>query len=359
MESIPNASLTDVSLIIFRNGQVVVTRKTNATIHEIARHAGVGVGTVSRVLNESPNVSPATRELVLKVIAERGYRPKTAAKVLRTSKTHVIGFVTDEIATTPFAGNVIRGAQDAAWAQGKILLLVNTNRNPEILETAIDMLLDRQVEGMIYATMYHQSVQLPASIHTLPTVLVDCYAEDRSLPSVVPDEVLGGYIATEQLLRKGHRRIGFINDIDLIPARFGRLEGYRQALTAYNLAVNEAFICDETPEPWGGYAGALALLKQPDPPTALFCFNDRMAMGAYEAIRELKLTIPADVAVIGFDNMEVIAGSLRPPLTTMALPHYEMGQWAVNYLIEQAAAEEREPPRQVKMPCPLIERASI
>ncbi|MFN8489261.1 MAG: LacI family DNA-binding transcriptional regulator [Caldilineaceae bacterium] len=336
-----------------------MTRKTNATIHEIARHAGVGVGTVSRVLNDSPNVSPTTRELVLKVIAERGYRPKTAAKVLRTSKTHVIGFVTDEIATTPFAGNVIRGAQDAAWAQGKILLLVNTNRNSDILETAIEMLLDRQVEGMIYATMFHQSVQLPASIHTLPTVLVDCFTEDRSLPSVVPDEGLGGYIATEQLLRKGHRRIGFINDIDLIPARFGRLEGYRQALASYHLPIDEALICYETPEPHGGYAGALALLRLPDPPTAIFCFNDRMAMGAYEAIRERNLAIPHDVAVIGFDNMEVIAGSLRPPLTTMALPHYEMGQWAVNYLIEQASAVATEPPRQVKMTCPLITRASI
>jgi len=336
-----------------------VAQKVNSTIHEIARHAGVGVGTVSRVLNDSPNVSPTTREHVLKIIAERGYRPKTAAKVLRTSKTHVIGFITDEIATTPFAGNIIRGAQDAAWEQGKILLLVNTNFNADILQAAIETMLDRQVEGIIYATMYHHAVTLPSIIYEVPAVLLDCYAEDRSLPSVVPDEVLGGRTATEQLLHKGHRRIGFINDIDLIPARFSRLEGYQQALAACQIDFDASLVCYHSPQPTGGYQGCMVLMSLPNPPTAIFCFNDRMAMGAYDALRELHLTIPNDVAVIGFDNMDVIAANLRPPLTTMELPHYAMGQWAVNYLIEHTARPATGAPRQAKLACPLIERASI
>jgi LacI family transcriptional regulator len=193
----------------------------------------------------------------------------------------------------------------------------------------------------------------------VPAVLLDCYTEDQSLPSVVPDEVLGGCVATEQLLRKGHRRIGFINNIDQIPARFGRLAGYQQALAAYAITFDDTLVCYQDSDPTGGYQGVFLLMALAEPPTAIFCFNDRVAMGAYDALRELKLAIPDDVAVIGFDNMEVIAASLRPPLTTMALPHYEMGQWAVNYLIEQANLGEKGTALQVKLPCALIERSSI
>src|SRR5450759_4388312 len=127
---------------------------------------------------------------------------------------------------------MIKGAQDAAWAAGKLLLLVNTERHEDIEQAAIEMMLERQVEGLIYAAMYHRVVSPPATVREVPTVLLDCYCEDRSLPSVVPDEIGGGRAATEVLLRKGHRRIGFMNHVDAIPAVFGRLEGYRQALMA-------------------------------------------------------------------------------------------------------------------------------
>lgn len=335
-----------------------MSRKLNATIHDIAKQAGVGVGTVSRVLNDSPNVSPATRDHVLQVIAEHGYRPKSAAKILRTSQTHVIGFVTDEIATTPFAGNVVRGAQDAAWKQGKLLLLVNTNCNPELLETAIETLLERQVEGIIYAAMFHQPVTLPENIYEAPAVLIDCFTIDGRLPSVVPDEVQAGYAATNHLLAKGHRRIGLINFTNPIPAQVGRQQGYRQALIDYGIGYDQALVCYRYGEADAGYEGVLALMRLPDPPTALFCFNDRMAMGAYDALRKLGKTIPQDVAVMGFDNQEVIAANLHPTLSTMELPHYAMGQWAVNYLLEHAGKPTVEPV-QTKLHCPFIQRASI
>lgn len=335
-----------------------MSRKTKTTIHDIAKQAGVGVGTVSRVLNASPKVSEATRAHVLAIMAQQGYRPRSAAQILRTSQSNVIGFITDEIATTPFAGNVIRGAQDAAWEHNKLLLLVNTNGNPALLEAAIETMLERQVEGILYAAMYHQPVSLPANIHEAPTVLVDCYSEARDLPSVVPDEVQAGYEATLTLLRRGHHRIGLANAAVKIPAAIGREAGYRQALVEYGLPVDPALIgyCDGEAD--AGYQLTLTLLQLPDPPTALFYFNDRMAMGGYDALRKLGKRIPADVAVIGFDNQELIAANLHPPLSTMQLPHYRMGQWAIHYLLDDGN-EPSSAPVQLKLHCPYIERASL
>lgn len=354
VESIPSL----LSQLSFVPNGVCMSRKLNATIHDIAKQAGVGVGTVSRVLNDSPNVSPATRDHVLRIIAEHGYRPKSAAKILRTSQTHVIGFVTDEIATTPFAVNVVRGAQDAAWAQGKLLMLVNTSHNPELLETAIETMLERQVEGIIYAAMFHQAVTLPANIYEAPAVLVDCFTEDRRLPSVTPDEVRAGYEATTQLLVKGHRRIGLINHDTPIPAQVGRQQGYCQALADQGIAYDPTLVCHRNGEADAGYDGTLTLMRLPDPPTALFCFNDRMAMGVYDALRRLGKAIPHDVAVMGFDNHEVLAANLHPGLSTMELPHYAMGQWAVNYLLEHAGKPSFSPV-QAKLHCPFIQRESI
>ena len=335
-----------------------MSRKAKTTIHDIAKQAGVGVGTVSRVLNDSPQVSETTRAHVLRIMAEQGYRPQSAAQILRTSQSHVIGFITDEIATTPFAGNVIRGAQDAAWQQNKLLLLVNTNGNRALLETAVETMLERQVEGIIYAAMFHQPVSLPANIHEAPTVLVDCYSEERDLPSIVPDEVQAGYEATLTLLRHGHRRIGLANAAVKIPASLGREEGYRQALAEYGIGFDPALVGHADGEADAGYALTSTLMRLPEPPTAIFYFNDRMAMGGYDALRKLGKRIPDDVAIMGFDNQELIAANLHPPLSTMQLPHYLMGQWAVNYLLD-GFANQSVAPVQIKLHCPYIERASL
>jgi LacI family transcriptional regulator len=335
-----------------------MAREPEITIKDIARRAGVGVGTVSRVLNDSPNVSPATRDSVRRIMAEVGYRPKSAAKTLRTRRALEIGFVTDEIASTPFAVDTIRGAQDAAWEKGKLLVLINTNNNPELLRAAIETMLERQVEGLIFATWYHRMVELPANIHELPAVLVDCFAAERNLPSVVPDEVQGGYDATEVLLKQGHRRIGFVNNWEHQPARFGRLEGYRRALAAYDVPFSPELITYFPANADGGYDGTRELLQRPEPPTAIFCFNDRAAMGAYDALRDMHLTVPRDVAIVGFDNQELIAAHLRPSLTTMQLPHYAMGAWAVNYLLRSPGEAFPAEAPQTQLPCPLVSRQS-
>lgn len=331
--------------------------RNRITIQDIARHAGVGIGTVSRVLNDHPNVSAETRGAVQQAIEELGYRPRSAAKMLRTRKSHAIGFITDYIATTPFAGNVISGAQDVAWQYDHILLLVNTNGDPALEEAAVEMMLAREVEGIIYATMWHRPVTPPKNILETNVALLDCYVEDRSLPSVVPDEVRGGYEATERLLQNGHRRIGFINHNVPDPAQVLREQGYRCALAEHNTPCDEALIVQRIAEPHGGYEAMQQLLRLADLPSAVFCYNDRLAMGAYDAIKEHGLRIPQDIAVIGYDNQELLAANLHPALTTMELPHYGMGRWAAQYLL--GGEPKPASPPQVLLACPLIERKSV
>jgi LacI family transcriptional regulator len=328
---------------------------------DVAEHAGVSQTTVSFVLNEVPHVTipDETRARVWAAINELEYRPNALARGLRSQRTHTMGFISDEVASAPFAGKMIAGAQAAAWAHDHLLLLVNTGGNQSLKEAAVETLLERQVEGIVHATMYHRVAQPPATLHEVPAVLLDCYVEDRSLPSVVPDEVQGGHTATECLLRKGHRRIGFINVVDPIPAAAGRLQGYREALATYDLPFDERLVASRSGDAHGGYQATLHLMQQPTPPTALFCFNDRVAMGAYEALRRLGCAIPDDVAVVGFDNQEIIAAGLYPPLTTVQLPHYQMGQWAVNYLIQHAGSHPDPSPLQHRIECPLVLRNSV
>jgi LacI family transcriptional regulator, galactose operon repressor len=330
------------------------------SMYDVARAAGVSQTTVSFVVNDAPNttIPQETRERVWAAIEALGWQPNALARGLRMQTSHTIGLISDEIAISSHAGKIIQGAQDAAWDHTKMLLVINTGNNDDIERTALKMMLERQVEGLIYATMYHREVVPPPILAQVPTVLLDCYATDRSLPSVVPDEVQGGRTATELLLRKGHRRIGFLNEVGPLPAMFGRLEGYKQALAAYGVPFDPGLVCAGTVIAPEGYRCALDLLRLPEPPTALFCYNDSMAMGAYDAAKQLGLNIPDDVAIVGFDNLEVIAAQLRPPLTTVELPHYAMGQWAVQYLLDHADAAHPEP-IQKTIACPLIERASV
>jgi LacI family transcriptional regulator len=335
------------------------TKTKPPSMYDVARLASVSQTTVSFVVNNTPDIAipEETRERVLAAVKELGWRPNAMARGLSLRRSHTIGLISDEVVISPHAGKIIQGAQDAAWASGKMLLVINTGNNPELEQAALETMLERQVEGIIYATMYHRPVTLPDALGLVPAVLLDCYVESRSLPSVVPDEVQGGRMATEALLRRGHRRIGFINNVDRIPATSGRLEGYKQALAAYGVPFDARLVCTGAISGAEGYRCARRLLRLPERPTALFCFNDLIAMGAYDAIKQLGLTIPDNMAIVGFDNLELIAAHLRPPLTTMELPHYAMGQWAVQYLLDHPDGAQLEPIQHM-IACPLIERAS-
>lgn len=330
------------------------------TIQDIAKRAGVGTATVSRVLNGGQNVSEEAREKVLRSTRELGYRPSLMARNLRTQRSHVIGFISDQIATTPFAGRTIEGAQVAAWEQERMLFVVNTEKDLRLEEKVIQNMLDRHVEGVIYASMYHRRVNVPEILRAIPTVLLNCYCSDRSYSSVVPDESGAAYEATTLLINEGHRRIGLINMRGEDAGRL-RIQGYQSALKDHGVPFDPALIRAGNWNADEGYTNARAIMELDRPPTALFCANDRTAMGAYDALRDLGLHVPDDVAVIGFDNQEVIARYLRPALSTMALPHLEMGRWAVQTLLDHADSTEATEyaPIQTVLPCPYVSRDSV
>jgi len=330
------------------------------SIKDVAQGAGVSVTTVSHVLNDVPGkrVHEETRARVQRVAKELGYQPNSVARSLRTQRSQIIALVSDEIATTPYAGRIILGAQEAASKHGWLLMLVNSGGDPAVEAAEIAALEQRQVDGFLYATMYHREVSLPAALVDVPTVLLDARTEDPAVSWCVPDEYAAARTATQTLIDAGHWRIGFANNVDDIPATRLRLAGYRSALTDAGIQPDDALVVIRESVTEGGLQAGAALLDLPDRPTAIFAFNDRMALGVYHAAAERGLRIPSDLSVIGFDNQELIADGVRPGLTTMALPHYEMGAWAVDTLIRRIQ-DPTTPPEQVELPCPVVARHSV
>jgi LacI family transcriptional regulator len=284
-------------------------------------------------------------------VAELGYRPHAGARSLASSRTHLIGLVTD-ITSSPYAGGIITGAQRAAWERGQLLLIVGTEGGEAPEEAMLEVLLERRVEGLIYATDAHREVVLPEIAAEVPLVLVHCVDRDGRFPSILPDEEHGGYVATRRLIDAGHRRIALLNLAAPLPAS-GRRAGYERALREAGLALDPALIVSGEADAAGGFALAEQVLQLDDPPTGLFCGTDRMAMGAYDAIKERGLRIPDDVGVVGYDNQELIAAYLRPALTTVALPFDGMGAAAIEALADP------DGPRTRVVAGALIERASV
>lgn len=324
------------------------------TIQDVADLAGVGTTTVTRVLNDHPYVKDTTRQKVKNAIKKLDYRPSFSARQMVTQKSQTIGFVSHDLITKPFAVQIIQGAQETLLSQGKLLLVADVGPNQMETESVIDMMLERQVEGIIYATHLHRSVELPMTINRVPTILANCYAADRSLPSVVPDEEQGGYDATRLLLENGHRRIGFINlgtshSDGINPEAAGvRLRGYKRALKEYNIDFDGSLLSFSDRHVQTNYQLTMEMMRHPNPPTAIFCGNDRIAAGCYGALKDLGIRIPNDVAVIGFDNHIEFAEYLWPPLTTMQLPHYEMGKWAVEYLTQVNESSDPAPQHMIE-----------
>lgn len=338
----------------------------SAGIRDVAELAGVSVTTVSHVLNDTPHmrVAEETRARVREAARELGYGPNRMARALRTNRSGLIGLLSEEIATTPHAGRIILGAQNAARAHDLTLVIINTESESSDSSHKDDVqaLIDRQVEAILYATMYHREVSLPPNLERLPAVLIDATDRAGAVPSVVPDEVGGAIAAVSHLIEAGHRRIGFLNNSDDVPATRERLIGYRQALGDHGIPIEEKLIVHAPSETLPGYELAKEILGRAERPTALFCYNDRMAMGAYRAANELGLEIPRDLSIVGFDNQELIAANLFPGLTTVALPHYEMGAWAVERIVQllHAADEEgsvTDGPN--LLDCPLVIRSSV
>jgi LacI family transcriptional regulator len=341
-------------------GRLSVGQVRRARMSDVAARAGVSTTTVSLVLSgkAGSSIPDVTKERVSSAARELGYRANTVARNLRRQSSDTIGFISDTIASTPYAGLMIHGADQVAAAAGMTLTIVNTERDPEVAARAIDLLLGRRVDAIIYATMWHQVVELPAVLREVHTVLLDCRSHDPNDSWVVPDEEAAGHAATCHLIEQGHRRIGYVREENEYPADGQRFEGYRRALVEHDIPFDAGLVSVDRNDPFGGHDAAARLINHEAPPTAIQCYTDRMAMGAYRAVRRAGHRVPEDISVIGFDNQHQIAPWLDPPLTTMELPHEAMGAWAVEHLLGVLSGETSEP-QQRRMNCPLVVRESV
>jgi LacI family transcriptional regulator len=334
------------------------TRTARPTMADVARMAGVSSTAVSFVLNgrADGSVSPETRSRVLDAIEALGYRPNRAAQGLRTRKTRTIGFVTDEIAATRPAGRTIAGVHDVARRHGSLLLIVNATRDARVLRREIEDLIDRQVDAIAFAVVGTRRATLPEAAHHVPTVLVNCFAPRNVLPCILPNDADGGRAATELLLSEGHRDIAYLTGLPGAWATRQRLKGYRAALRRAGIDYDDRLVLTGNFGADSGYDLTRRLLARKRRPTAIFCGNDRMALGAYLALKEAGVRVPKDMSVVGYDDQEDLAPEVRPPLTTIRLPYYEMGRWAADQLL--AGAVGHLPPR-TYAECPPISRASV
>lgn len=334
--------------------------KSGPTMHDVAAAAGVSQATVSLVLNDAggARVSEDTRQRVHDAAQQLGYRTNAHAKVLRDGVAGMIGFVGDYVATAPFAGKIIEGAQARAWEAGMLLLTVNTGGDQDLEAASLEAMLSHKVAGVVYASMYHRVVDVPEVLGEVPAVVLNAQDRSGTFPSIAPSEVLGGFTATKRLIDAGHRRIAFINIghvEDRLPAVVGRLEGYRKALAEAGLPADDDLHRPGDGHEDGGYRNTLELMSGANPPTAIFCGNDRTAWGAYQALASLGLSVPEDISVVGFDNQESLAPYLRPGLTTLELPFIEMGRRAVELIL----AGTPSPGHTELFECPIIERHSV
>lgn len=342
-------------------------RARRPTMTDIAKLAGVSQSTVSLVINHlsGARVTRATRETVLRIAREIGY-PLERHQGRRDNRPgqarNLIVYLTDELTTSPHAMQTMHGAKEAAWDQDCLVALFATRGEPAQEQAVLARMLDHPaLLGVIYSTIFTRAVTLPAALTGAPTVLLNCHekghARERSHSSVVPAEQGGGYAATAHLIERGHRRIGFINGEGWIEAAGERLKGYRQALHEAGIPYDPALVREGDWQVSSGFDHALALLAIERRPSALFCANDLMAVGALDAARELKLAVPRDLSVVGYDDQD-LARYTHPPLSTVLLPNYEMGRWAAETLIAEARGASGNVAA-FQSECPLVSRDSV
>lgn len=218
------------------------------TLRDVAEAAGVSIATASWAVNDNRDVqiTESTRRKVRRAADELGYHHNALARGLARGRSDIIGFISDGVATSPFAGQVIQGAQDEAWRNGKILLVVDTDGRKDVERRTFSFMFEHQVEGIIYSKWVHGSITPPDELGRMPSVLVNCYDECGRFPAVVPDEVQGGATATRLLLEAGHRRIAFVNDAALSPASVGRLAGYKAALARFDVDFDPSLVLSVT-----------------------------------------------------------------------------------------------------------------
>jgi LacI family transcriptional regulator len=328
------------------------------TIQDVAALAGVSVGTVSNVLNRPELVSQQTRQRVLDVIEQVGFIRNGSARQLRAGTSRAVGAIVLDVAN-PFFTEVARGIEDRLAEDGYVLILCSSDESPEKEARHLRLLLEQSVLGMLVVTADRDLGRLEAVRRRgRPVVLLDRTSPDGTMCSAAVDDVHGGELAVSHLLAGGHRRIGFVNGPLAIQQCADRREGARNAVRAAGLPDDVLVeVTNPTLNADGGEEALAALLADPDPPTAIFCVNDVTALGVMRGLLRRGLSVPEDVALVGYDDVE-FAGLLATPLTSVRQPKYQLGRAAADLLLTEAAAGPEHRHEQRLFQPELVVRAS-
>jgi LacI family transcriptional regulator len=332
---------------------------TPVTIRDVARLAEVHPGTVSRALNEQTRalVNEETAARVLRAADELGYRPNPIARGLKTNRSYTVGVVIPDL-TNPLFPPIVRGIEDRLGGAGYTPLIVNTDNDPDRERSHIEAMLARQVDGLIAATA-RLDVRLlaDAAAGGIPLVLVNRSLEDGSAAAVTVDDRKGIALAVAHVAGLGHRRIGNVAGPQNVSTGHLRHLGFTEAIKAAGLTVDAGHVsyAGAFTEPEGARACAEVLAHQPRV-TAIVAANDRLAMGCYDTLERLGLSCPADVSIVGFNDMPFI-DRLQPPLTSVRVPQREIGTTAADLLLAQLTDGD-DPPRQILLEPELVVRAS-
>jgi LacI family transcriptional regulator len=330
------------------------------TIQDVAARAGVSAMTVSRVLNHSTRVAPETRQRVEQAIAALGYLPNALASGLLKGRTRTIALIVSDIGN-PFFTTVVRGVEDIAQRNGYTVILGNSDESVEKERQYVTALLGKQIDGLVIAPAGNASRATLEAVRRRgnPFVLVDRDVEGIDADVVIGDNIGGAQILTNHLLQLGHRRIALVNGQRDVATARDRRRGFERAMREAGLTPDPALIMESNYQRDGGREATQRLLALPPAqrPTAIFACNNFLAVGVVEALRAAQLSIPDDVALVSFDDIE-LASALDPFLTVMAQPVRSFGTIAAQFLLEQLEDASKWQPRRVVLAPQLIVRKS-
>lgn len=327
------------------------------TIYDVAREAGVSMATVSRVVNNNPNVKPQTRKKVFEAIERLGYRPNAVARGLASKRTTTVGVVIPDISNALYA-EVVRGIEDIANMYHYNMILCNSDKKKEKEIRVINTLLEKQVDGLIFMGGEITDDHMEAFRNTVPIVLCATTAMDRDIPSVDINHEQAAYDAVKSLIDQGHRNIAMITGNLQDPTiGLARFQGYRRAIEEAGIPFNETMVRAGNYRYDSGVEAMNYFLQLDVRPTAVFSATDEMAIGAIHAIQDAGLQVPDDISIISVNNAP-IASMVRPQLTTVAQPMYDIGAVSMR-LLTKLMKKEQVTDINVVLPHELIARKSV
>lgn len=303
------------------------------TIENVAQAVGVSRQTVSRAMNDKGEISPETKERVLKAIEELGYQPNRLAQGMVTQRTKTVGLVMPDI-TNLFFPEVARGVQDAGRQHDYNVFLCNTDDEPEEEIRVLNSLAAQRVDGIIMiASVADEPALVRFADSYSPIVMLNRFFEHPNVDLIIVDNERGAFLAVEHLIAQGRRKIGMLANLNFSRSQIRRVRGYEEALKHYGIAVDRSLIIGETPTLQGGYNALQQLMAIHPGVTAVFTYNDLMGLGAMRAARDLGKRVPEDIAVIGFDNIGM-ASMATPSLSSIHVDKYAIGQKAMNRILD-------------------------